>query len=204
MLVMGHDAGGARSRASARATHVVRLDGVAPRAAVARRRRRVVVVAGLLALTLLGGLTAHRMLLADSASAGDVGGSATSTQHENGRLPDDALVSIGDGFRLTPAAAEAFGRLEEAALAAGFTLQVNSAYRSHDEQVAMVEEYGLVSEGGLAAEPGTSEHGWGIAVDLTLDARELGWFRGNAGRFGFAETIADEPWHWAYVGADSP
>jgi D-alanyl-D-alanine carboxypeptidase len=191
MLVMEHDTGRPRSRAS-------------DHGAAARRRRLVLVVAGLLALALLGGLTVHRVLVADTASAGDGGAAATSVQHENGQLPDDALVSIGDGFRLTPAPAEAFGRLEEAALSAGFTLQVNSAYRSLDEQVAMVEEHGLLSEGGLAAEPGTSEHGWGIAVDLTLDTDALIWFRTNAGRFGFVETIADEPWHWAYLEDGAP
>jgi len=152
-------------------------------------------------LVLLGGIAAQRALTArpgDSAGAGQhVPAEGT---YANGELPNDALVAITGGFRLSRPAAAAFGRLEAAALAAGFALQVNSAYRSYDEQVAMVEDYGLLSEGGRAAEPGTSEHGWGTAVDLTLDADQLAWFQANAGQCGFQATIPGEPWHWAYVG----
>ena len=123
-----------------------------------------------------------------------------SAEYANGDLPDAALVTIIGDYRLIPAAAEAFARLEAAAGDAGFALQVNSAYRTYEEQVAMARQYGLLSEGGTAAEPGTSEHGWGTAVDLTLDADQLAWFQANAAAFGFQATIPGEPWHWNYVG----
>ena len=35
--------------------------------------------------------------------------------------------------------------------------------------------------------PGTSNHGWGLAVDLDLDERAQAWMRTNAERFGFFE-----------------
>lgn len=158
----------------------------------------MVAVALAAALALTGGLALHRALTAPSASA--AAAKPVGAAYRNGELPDEVLVPIADGHRLVRPAAEAFGRLEEAALEAGFTLQVNSAYRTYDEQVAMVEQYGLLSEGGTAAEPGTSEHGWGTAVDLTLDGEQLAWFEANAGRFGFQATVAGEPWHWNYVG----
>lgn len=125
---------------------------------------------------------------------------ASTPAYPNGELPESALTEIGDGYRLTPDAAEAFASLRAAADEAGVTMSVNSAYRSYADQVEMVEAYGLLANGGRAAEPGTSEHGWGTAVDLTLDGSALVWIRENAGTYGFAETIPDEPWHWNYVG----
>jgi D-alanyl-D-alanine carboxypeptidase len=149
-------------------------------------------------MVLTGGFALHRAFTAPSAGAATE--KLLGAVYRNGDLPDEALVPITDGYRLVHPAAEAFGRLEAAALDAGFALQVNSAYRTYDEQVAMVEQYGLLSEGGTAAEPGTSEHGWGTAVDLTLDGEQLAWFEANAGRFGFRATVPGEPWHWAYAG----
>lgn len=46
--------------------------------------------------------------------------------------------------------------------------------------------------------PGTSPHGWGMAVDLDLNAQAQSWMRANAGRFGFVEDTPREPWHWVY------
>lgn len=181
----------------------------ARRRRVVRRRRLLTALAA--ALMLVAGIGLRQALSTGAAPTGDAAAESaewettetTDEHHENGYLPDDELVTISDGYRLVEPAAEAFGRLEAAALEAGFALQINSAYRTYDEQVAMVERYGLLSEGGTAAQPGTSEHGWGIAVDLTLDAEQLAWFQANAGRFGFESTIAGEPWHWAYVGDDA-
>ncbi len=131
------------------------------------------------------------------------GAPPSGAEAENGRLDPDTLVPIdgGQGTHLLVAeAAAAFEQLRAAALAAGVGFEINSAYRTYDEQVALAERLGTLDEGGTAAEPGLSEHGWGISVDLTLDFEELGWMRANAGGFGFAETVAAEPWHWTYTG----
>lgn len=116
----------------------------------------------------------------------------------NGQLVPDELADIGDGYRLRSDAAAAYAALRTAARAADVTWTVNSAYRDHAEQVEMVERFGLLEDGGRAAAPGTSEHGLGLSVDLTLEWEEVEWMREHAGAHGFAETIPDEPWHWTY------
>ncbi|MEJ5945924.1 M15 family metallopeptidase [Pseudokineococcus basanitobsidens] len=119
----------------------------------------------------------------------------------NGKVPEKQLVEIGgagSGERLWAPAAAAFDRMSAAARADGVRLGVNDSYRSYTDQVDMAARKGLRSQGGLAAAPGTSSHGWGMAVDLQLDGRAQSWMRDNAGRYGFAETVPGEPWHWGF------
>lgn len=117
----------------------------------------------------------------------------------NGRIPRDALEPVGDtGHRLWAPAAQSFEKLLSAAAADGVTIRVTDSYRSYDVQVDVVRRKGLYSQGGLGAKPGTSQHGWGMAVDLDLDASAQAWMRTNAARFGFVEDTPREPWHWAF------
>ncbi len=119
--------------------------------------------------------------------------------HENGRLPDAALTRVGDtGHRLFAPAAEQLEKLLAAAKADGVTIGITDSYRTYDTQVDLVRRKGLYSQGGLAARPGTSDHGWGMAVDLRLDDRAQAWMRANGASFGFAEDTPREPWHWAF------
>jgi LAS superfamily LD-carboxypeptidase LdcB len=121
--------------------------------------------------------------------------------YENGRLPAEALTPIGVGsHRLAAPAATAFQRMQAAAEAEGVTIGVTDSYRSYDAQVDVANRKGLYSQGGLAAKPGTSDHGLGLALDLDLDDRALNWMRGNAGRFGFVEDTPRESWHWKFDG----
>ena len=118
----------------------------------------------------------------------------------NGRIPRDQLQEIGVGsHRLWAPAAEQFRALRSAATAAGVKIGVTDSYRTFESQVDLARRKGLYSQGGLAAKPGTSDHGWGRAVDLKLDAPAQAWMRQNAGRFGFVEDTPREPWHWAYT-----
>lgn len=120
---------------------------------------------------------------------------------QNGRVPEAQLVPLGQsGHRLAAPAAAAFAELEAAARASGVSIRVSDSYRSYDEQVDMVRRKGLYSEGGLAAEPGSSQHGWGLAVDLDLDPRAQAWMREHGGRHGFVEDVPREPWHWTFRG----
>jgi len=49
----------------------------------------------------------------------------------------------------------------------------------------------------LAATPGRSIHGIGLAADLNLTAKQKRWMFENAGRFGlYAPMKSKEPWHW--------
>lgn len=119
--------------------------------------------------------------------------------YANGRVPADALAPIGaGGHRLAAPAAAAFQDLQTAARRDGVSFGVTDSYRSFDQQIDVARRKGLYSQGGLAAQPGTSQHGWGLAVDLDLDPRAQTWMRANAGRFGFVEDTPREPWHWAF------
>ena len=64
---------------------------------------------------------------------------------------------------------------------------------------------------GLAATPGSSNHGWGLAIDLcgaeTNSSAAMGWLAENGPAYGWANpdwarrggSGAYEPWHWEYV-----
>lgn len=124
-----------------------------------------------------------------------------SSLYRNGRIPAAALDPIGRGeHRLWGPAAASFTQLLAEAERAGVHIGVTDSYRSYDQQVDVARRKGLYSEGGLAAKPGTSQHGWGLAVDLDLDAAAQSWMRTHGGRYGFVEDTPREPWHWAYKG----
>ena len=86
-------------------------------------------------------------------------------------------------------------------------LCVTDSYRDYGAQVDVYQR-----KPELAAIPGTSNHGWGVAVDLCGGAQSFGtatyaWLKANAPRFGWhhpswAEPGGSkpEPWHWEYVG----
>ena len=88
--------------------------------------------------------------------------------------------------------------MEAAARADGVTFGVIASYRDVPNQQRLAQEKGLYSEGGLAAAPGTSNHGWGLAIDLDLDPSSQAWMKENGWRFGFVEDVPREPWHWTY------
>ncbi len=64
----------------------------------------------------------------------------------------------------------------------------------------------------LAAVPGTSNHGWGVALDLCdgverFDTPAHRWLQENAAAFGWFHPAwaqqggsKPEPWHWEYAG----
>jgi hypothetical protein len=127
------------------------------------------------------------------------GAPADLARYGNGRIPASALESIGGGHRLWAPAADAFDRLRAAAHRAGVSIGVTDSYRSYAEQVDVARRKGLHSQGGLAARPGTSEHGWGKSLDLRLDSAALRWMRHHADDDGFTENVSREPWHWTYA-----
>jgi len=128
----------------------------------------------------------------------------------NGFLDRSVLCPLngapGDALRADAAAA--FNRMTAAALAdRGTHLCVNDSYRSYAGQVSIFRRTPR-----LAAVPGTSRHGLGVAVDLGCGAERFGsstyrWLKANAGRFGWVHPAwaepggaLPEPWHWEYVG----
>ncbi len=135
-----------------------------------------------------------------SPSAPVEGSSTVNEQgYANGLLPAEVLAPIGQsGDALAPNAARAFDAMKVAAADAGITLSVNDAYRGLDRQQQLAAQLGLYRDGGRAAVPGTSNHGWGLSVDIATGNGTLGWLRQHAGRYGFAEDVPGEPWHWTY------
>lgn len=122
-------------------------------------------------------------------------------RYGNGRIPASALKTVnGTAHRLWAPAAGSLEQLVEAAGTDGVTIGITDSYRSYESQVDVAARKGLYSQGGLAATPGTSPHGWGVAVDLRLDARAQAWMRVNAGSYGFVEDTPREPWHWVFKG----
>jgi hypothetical protein len=117
----------------------------------------------------------------------------------NGRIPAGRLQSLGVGdHQLWAPAATAFRQMSAAARADGVTLDVNDSYRDLAGQQEVARTKGLYSQGGLAAVPGSSTHGWGVSLDLEVDGRSTQWLRENGWRYGFVEDVAREPWHWTY------
>ncbi|GGQ87131.1 M15 family metallopeptidase [Couchioplanes azureus] len=117
----------------------------------------------------------------------------------NGKIPANALGRVGNtNHKLWAPAAESLNQMIADAKAQGVTIRITDSYRSYDEQVDVARRKGLYSQGGLAAKPGTSEHGWGMATDLDLNAKAQAWMRANGEKYGFVENVPREPWHWAY------
>ena len=135
--------------------------------------------------------------------------------YSNGYIPESALCPIPwqtvDHLRCDAAAKfVALNALYKAKY--GANICVNDAYRSYAKQVEMLKLYGYPR----AAMPGTSNHGWAIALDLGCgvgifgDARYV-WFTANAPKYGFAQPTwalkggsNPEAWHWQYFGAYTP
>jgi D-alanyl-D-alanine carboxypeptidase len=122
------------------------------------------------------------------------------TPFGNGRIPLEMLTPIGiGGHRLYAPAAQAFMSMRAAAAAEGIDIGITDSYRTYEQQVDLAARKGLYSEGGYAAVPGTSKHGWGMAIDIDVDDAGQAWMRANAGRFGFVENVPREPWHWEFI-----
>jgi hypothetical protein len=124
----------------------------------------------------------------------------------NGRIPASALCPIGESHALRCDAAAGYTALAEAfAQAFGRSLCITDSYRSFGAQVAAFR-----AKPRLAAVPGTSNHGWALAVDLCGGINRGGsaewrWMTANAGRFGFVQPDwagpageKPEPWHWEF------
>jgi zinc D-Ala-D-Ala carboxypeptidase len=117
----------------------------------------------------------------------------------NGKIPANALGKVGDtGHKLWAPAAESLNKMIADAKKDGVKIGITDSYRSYEEQVDVAKRKGLYSQGGLAAKPGTSEHGWGMAADLDLNAKALSWMREHGSEYGFDENVPRESWHWAY------
>jgi hypothetical protein len=159
----------------------------------------------------------------------------------NGRLPSNLLVKPGFPGRplglLHPLASQAWLALARD-VKANFSevLTVTStgdAYRDYNRQVTtFTTRYTTTRLPGrpskvwngvtywqkpgtaMAAVPGTSNHGWGLAVDtclyrdnvvvgITANMAMFNWMQLNAFRYGLSWEAQSEPWHLRYWSGDT-
>lgn len=134
----------------------------------------------------------------------------------NGRIPRSQLAALpwcadamGNQQWLRPDAADALIALNEEFRAVfGENIALDLSYRSFADQVAMREVYGS-----LAAEPGSSNHGLGTAVDVwewrayAFGSDRYRWLVENGPAYGWvapewarADGLNPEYWHFEYVG----
>ena len=139
-----------------------------------------------------------------------------------------SLVQINsDGsskpHKLTPATAQAWTTMQDAAKSEGVSLILISGYRSLEYQRALIDKKLQKGEDileilTLLAPPGYSEHHTGMAIDLTTEncppcverfekTDAFQWLQGNASNFDFSLSypranpygFVYEPWHWAHA-----
>ncbi|PRZ02485.1 D-alanyl-D-alanine carboxypeptidase-like protein [Isoptericola sp. CG 20/1183] len=127
-------------------------------------------------------------------------------QGSNGRLSTADLCAPWAGAVLLRAdAATALAALNDAYVEQfGERMCITDGYRSYDQQVVLKAQ-----KPGLAAAPGTSNHGWGLAIDICPESYSgdrwawlaehgpaAGWTNPAWARQGGAGPY--EPWHWEF------
>jgi len=127
---------------------------------------------------------------------------------QNGRLPNSQLCELWQkGYYLANPAAVAITAMNDAFRARfGRNMCLVAAYRPIAEQYSLA-----VTRAGYAAEPGTSNHGLGLAVDFcsseTGNAEVYQWLRANGPSYGWDNPTwaraggggSYEPWHFNYT-----
>lgn len=115
----------------------------------------------------------------------------------------------------------------------GFEVRATGTYRTYDQQVSLftaryqlqpIPKRPIKSWQGknwyqkpgvaMAAVPGTSNHGLGLAIDFaeerdgdieaeSISAGFVAWLIKNAYTYGYSAEAQSEPWHWRYVAGDN-
>ncbi|WP_181030633.1 D-alanyl-D-alanine carboxypeptidase family protein [Clavibacter michiganensis] len=171
--------------------------------------RRTVIMA-------IGGIAALGVAVVSTSTAPAVWAAGDWGGHANGKIPTSALMPIrypgvvagqtpGSGvlkdvYMEPNAGAALLALLRAYNLETGKYLPVVEGYRTYENQNYWWEYYNHQPK--YAAEPGTSNHGWGKAVDFTdaqLTAAQVTWLRARGDDFGYT-PIQSERWHFNYVG----
>lgn len=132
--------------------------------------------------------------------------------YSNGQLPKSALCALeAKNHFLRPHAALAFNALSKA-----FERKFEQPLCLTDSYRTLEQQYVLkAKKPHLAARPGTSNHGWGLAVDLCgkvsqFNTDEHEWLRIYGPSFGWdhpkwARKDGSKPksWHWEYAAVDN-
>ena len=150
------------------------------------------------------------------------------TPAHNGKMPADRLKKIHCRGHLYFDTARAWLAMVRAAAQDNIFLNLNNpfnAYRKIESQIAVFQkrfvevdaqtplpngairvEYGgkfwqLKPNVAYAAIPGTSSHGYGLAVDIgnISNKNVKAWLDKNAASFGFVKEYSFESWHFTYI-----
>lgn len=142
------------------------------------------------------------------------------------------LTELSNGEKVDSRIYPQLQQMFDDARAAGLELFVREGYRTTQDQKDIMDEriqqyrdegYSRSEAKKLAeeyvAEPGTSEHELGIAVDINADTSKCSsdavytWLANNAYKYGFIKRypedkteitgVNNEPWHYRYVGLDA-
>ena len=170
----------------------------AQRRAAAERARQAAVRRG----------EAVRFNAAAAGSGGCAGGDLSA--YPNGDIPREMLCSVwgAEWHVLRADAAATLSALSKAYAATfGRPICITDSYRSYEMQVDVHRRKPT-----MTATPGTSNHGWGTAVDLCDGVQSFStpthhWMQVNAPRFGWFHPSwaaqggsRQEPWHWEFGG----
>lgn len=125
----------------------------------------------------------------------------------NGNMSSSSLCRVWDGNLFRADAAVALTDLNQDFRAQfGRDICITGGYRTFASQQTLKAQKGY-----LAATPGRSQHGWGLAADLCSSESRAGtaqwlWMDQNAPVYGWANPAwarrggsgAYEPWHWEF------
>lgn len=143
----------------------------------------------------------------------------------NGELDTTVLSVVTDGAgkrigRLNLVAARAWTAMVAAAKSDGVFLTATDTYRDRKTQQRLWDtrydsvnhgnggrtcggEYRYLKDGmATSACPGTSNHGWGGAVDKGNSKDAHAWLEVHASAFGWEWELSSEPWHLHYWPGD--
>lgn len=128
--------------------------------------------------------------------------------YSNGQLPASQLYVVSSKCTLYRPTVGSFDGMIAAARADGVYFSAAECYRDYAGQVYERKLWCKLGICGNAAVPGTSNHGWGKAVDLrdqngSLNWNSVGykWLVAHAGEWGWNHPGGvNEAWHWEWVG----
>jgi D-alanyl-D-alanine carboxypeptidase len=164
---------------------------------------------------------------------------------ENGKLPESILKPIKIGGKMHHLAARAFDAMCAAAKADGITFSHVGDYRPYSQQMSMFKQRYTKGDSGdprkitrtfnnekwmlkkgfaPSSSPGTSNHGWGLAIDVALKVNGkllaitsdpdgkggfkdgVEWLLQHADAYGFSWEVREgsqaEAWHIRYYPGD--
>lgn len=153
-------------------------------------------------------------------------------KYKNAYIPHEAMIGVEKGsksrytykgsggwYLLHPEAAGQYLKMKQQAAAEKISWTMTSAYRDYEHQVSL-------GSGSTVAKPGSSPHGWGMAIDFGELYAQVGgsgnpsinkagreksslyrWLSNNGPKYGWYNPYrladgsgVDEMWHWEYWG----